>query len=104
MTHSGQDREGAQCCLPLTQLGLVNIRYQSTRNGCQVGQQRTTFDELGGSAELAAMNLGAAVGGAEDREMTLLWARLKSWWERRAARAAYRRLFEKDMRSRRRAF
>jgi integrase len=36
--------------------------------------------------------------------MTLLWARLKSWWERRSARAAYLRLLEKDMRSRRRAF
>jgi hypothetical protein len=43
-------------------------------------------------------------GGVEDREMTLLWARLKSWWQARAARAAYRRLFEKDMRPRRRAF
>jgi hypothetical protein len=37
------------------------------------------------------------------REMTLLcllWARLKSWWQTRAARAAYRLRLEKDMRPR----
>ena len=52
----------------------------------------------------ARHGLDGTVGGVEDREMTLLWARLKSWWQTRAARAAYRRLFEKDMRPRRRAF
>jgi hypothetical protein len=36
--------------------------------------------------------------------MTVLWSRLKSWWKARAARAAYRRLFEKNTRLRRRAF
>ena len=62
------------------------------------------------SAAVAAMILGTTVafwarpvgtaGGVEDREMTLLWARLKSWWQTRAARAAYRRRRAFESRSR----
>jgi hypothetical protein len=42
-------------------------------------------------------------GGAESRKMILLWAKLKSLWQKRAARAAYRRLFQGG-RLRKRAF
>ena len=42
-------------------------------------------------------------GETEDRAMVELWTRLKSWWHKRTARAAYRRVFQPG-RQRRRAF